>query len=117
MGGLATMHLRWLPLAIAGLALQVALFSPLGDVVPADIGRAAYVLATVVVALVVLVNRTVPGLPIVAVGAIANLVAIVANGGAMPADPGAVAAAGIRLDDPANSVVLADPALRPLTDI
>jgi hypothetical protein len=55
---------------------------------------------------------------IVALGAALNLAAISANGGAMPADPAALALAG--LDGPGshtNSVVLAEPALRPLTDI
>ena len=35
----------------------------------------------------------------------------------MPADPGALDIAGLPPGDHANSVVLADPALRPLTDI
>ena len=51
------------------------------------------------------------------IGAGCNLAAIVANGGAMPADPAALAAAGVDTAGYTNSVVTADPALRPLTDI
>jgi hypothetical protein len=60
----------------------------------------------------------VPGLAVVALGAAANLAAIVANGGYMPADPGALALAGETVGPGySNSVVLAEPALRPLTDL
>ena len=64
-------------------------------------------------------NLPLAGMPIVGLGALCNLVAIAANGGAMPADAWALATAG--LDGPGahtNSVVLASPpSLRPLTDI
>ena len=56
-------------------------------------------------------------MPLIAVGAVCNLVAIVANGGAMPADAAALVAAGIDPAGHTNSVLTADPALRPLTDI
>ena len=47
-----------------------------------------------------------------------NLAAIVANGGYMPADPGAIAALGQATRTRySNSVVVDHPALRPLTDI
>ena len=47
-----------------------------------------------------------------------NLLAIVANGGVMPASPEAVARSAARTATGfSNSVVVADPALRPLTDI
>jgi hypothetical protein len=55
---------------------------------------------------------------IVAPGALSNLVAIAANGGLMPADPGALALAGFTgPGEHTNSVVLAEPAFRPLTDL
>jgi hypothetical protein len=55
---------------------------------------------------------------VVAIGALGNLVAITANGGAMPADPGALALAGFSgPGEHTNSVVLAEPAFRALTDI
>jgi hypothetical protein len=54
---------------------------------------------------------------VIAAGAVCNLAAILANGGFMPADPGALAIAGVDTSGPTNSIVVADPALRFLTDI
>jgi hypothetical protein len=115
---LSAMRFRWAPLAIAGLLVQVGLFTPLGDALAGDAGPAIYVLSTAAVLVAVLRNLGLRGMPIVGLGALLNLAAIAANGGAMPADAGALAMAG--LDGPGahtNSVVLASPALQPLTDI
>jgi hypothetical protein len=117
LAGLSTLRIRWAWLAVAGLALQIALFSePLGSAV-GDAGPALYVASNVAVLAAVVRNIAIPGLALVAVGAVSNLVAILANGGAMPADPAALAAAGIGTAGQTNSVVTGDPALRPLTDI
>lgn len=115
---LSEIRLRWAWLAVAGLAVQVLLFTPTGDAVAGDLGPAIYLGSTAAVFVAVLRNWRLAGMPIVALGALSNLVAIAANGGAMPADPAALARAG--LDGPGahtNSVVVADPALQPLTDI
>ena len=115
---LAIFRFRWGGLAVAGLLVQVVLFTQAGDDLAGSIGPALYVLSTLVVFIAVLRNVRLPGMAIVALGAISNLAAITANGGAMPADPAALAIAG--LDGPGshtNSVILADPALRPLTDM
>jgi hypothetical protein len=118
LANLGDLRFEWGWLALAGLAAQVVLFSP---PVGAVVGAAApilYVASTVLVLAVVLRNRRLPGLKLVAIGAISNLVAIVANGGYMPADPGALALAGM---DPgtaySNSIVTNRPVLAPLTDI
>jgi hypothetical protein len=116
--GLARIQFRWAPLALAALLVQVVQFDPAGGQVIGALGPAVYVASTLLVLVVVLRNIRVTGLPIVAAGAASNLAAIVANGGYMPADPGAIALAGLKpTQGPTNSVVLADPALRPLTDI
>lgn len=116
-GTLSELRFRWAWLAVAGFALQVALFSePIGSSVGAA-GPALYVVSNLAVLAAVVRNLAVPGIALVAVGAICNLVAILANGGAMPADPAALAAAGIDTSGQTNSVVTADPVLRPLTDI
>lgn len=115
---LSSLRLRLGWLAVGGLLLQVVLFSlPL----PAELetaGRVAYVASTAAVLVALLANLRITGLPLVALGALANLAAVVANGGVMPTTPAALAAAGI---DPAanfsNSAVLAEPALAPLTDV
>lgn len=86
---LASLRIRWMWLAIGGLAFQLALFSPTVAERVGDLGPAFYVGSTLVVFAVLLRNLDLPGLPVVAVGAALNLLAIVANGGYMPSDPGA----------------------------
>lgn len=115
---LGDLHFRWGWLAVGGLVVQIALFSPIVAPVVGDLGPAIYVLSTAAVFIAVVRNWRIPGLAIVALGAASNLLAIAANGGVMPASPEAIAALGL---DPtegfSNSVVMTDPALRPLTDI
>ena len=114
---LSEVRFRWAPLALLGLAVQVALFSdPLADVV-GDAGPTIYVASTVAVLVAVLRNLDIAGLPIVALGAASNLIAIVANGGYMPADPDALASIGGVAPGYSNSTVATDPALAPLTDL
>jgi hypothetical protein len=117
-GGLAELRIRW-PLAItAGLVTQLALFSsPLTGVVGAW-GPLVYVASTSVVIAAIAVNWRITGMPMVVLGAMSNLVAIVANGGYMPADVGAMAQLGRHsIDGYSNSAILADPPLKPLTDL
>jgi hypothetical protein len=116
--GLADLRFRWPWVFLAGLAVQVVLFS---DAVTERIGETGvpiYVASTLVVLVAVLANRRIPGMLVVAVGALSNLAAIVANGGYMPASIEAMAALG---KEPktvySNSVVVPDPVLGPLTDI
>jgi len=115
---LGDLQFHWAWLAIAGLIAQVVLFSPAVASVVGEAGPALYVASTVAVFVAVLRNWRIPGLAIVAIGAVCNLLAIAANGGIMPAAPDAVAALGMEAAEGfSNSVVIADPALRPLTDI
>jgi hypothetical protein len=117
LGPIAETRFRWGWLAILALAIQLVLFSPLGS----GLGEAArwiYVASTALVVIVVLANLRLPGLPIVLLGALSNMAAIVANGGSMPASPAALAALGGSVHSgPTNSVVVEHPALEPLTDI
>ena len=114
---LSSVRFRWAPIALLGLAVQVALFSdPLAGVV-GDAGPPIYVASTAAVLVAVLRNFDIAGLPIIAIGAASNLLAIVANGGYMPADPDALAAIGGIAPGYSNSSVTTDPTLGPLTDI
>lgn len=114
---IAETHFRWGWLAILALAIQLVLFSPLAGVF-GDASRWIYVASTALVVIVVLANLRLTGLPIVLLGAVSNMAAIVANGGSMPASPAALAAlSGTVHAGPTNSVVLEHPALEPLTDI
>jgi hypothetical protein len=58
-------------------------------------GPLLYVASTLVVLAAVFRNLDQPWFRIVALGAALNLVAIISNGGVMPADPAALAAAGL----------------------
>ena len=115
---LTGLHFAWAPIAIIGLLVQVALFTPSGAELAGDRGPLIYVASTAAVLTAVARNLRTSGMPIVAVGSLLNLVAIAANGGAMPTTTEALAAAG--LGGPGaytNSVVVASPALSFLTDI
>lgn len=114
---LADLRLRWWGLALAGLLVQVALFSPAAATLT-SIGPVIYVVSTGAVLVTVLANLRRPGIALVAIGAVLNLSAIAANGGYMPTTAAALRAAGL---DPSpgysNSVELERPRLAPLTDV
>ena len=118
LAGLADLRLRWGGLILGGFLAQVVLFA---DPVAARVGEAGpvlYVLSTLLVVIAVLRNVAIPGIPLVVLGAVSNMAAIVANGGFMPASPAAMAALGKAAPTVySNSAVLAAPALEPLTDI
>ena len=116
--GLGTVRFRWAGLALAGLVVQLLLF--LGPVTEriGDLGVPVYVGSSALVLVAVLANLRLPGLPVVAAGAASNLLAIVANGGYMPASPAALAAIGKTVStDYTNSVLATHPALAALTDV
>lgn len=116
--GLSGFRFRWAALAVGGLLVQVVLFTPTGDRLAGSLAPAIYLGSTLAVFAAVLRNVRIRGMAIVALGSLSNLAAITANGGAMPADPAALAAAGLDgAGSHTNSVVVANPALRLLTDI
>ena len=86
---LEAVHLAWWPLALTGLVVQLVLFAaPVAERVGAE-GPVIYVASTLAVLAALLRNLALPGLPIIALGAILNLVPVLANGGAMPSAPDA----------------------------
>ena len=115
---ISDLRLRWTPVIFAALAIQVVIISvaPGGEHwLHAVLHLVSYGLA----AAFLWVNRREPGIPMVAVGAMLNAIAIVANNGVMPASAGALRAAG---EVPtaagfANSTGLAHPRLLVLGDI
>jgi hypothetical protein len=116
--GLAELRIRWGGVILAGLLVQVVLFSaPVAERVH-EIGPLIYVLSTGAVLTAVLRNWRIVGLPMVALGAASNAAAILANGGFMPAGAAAIAALGTSFPSGySNSSVVAHPALVGLTDI
>jgi hypothetical protein len=104
-------------LLLAAVALQVAALW-----IPGDVGawRAAGHVASFPFGVAfVWANRYLPGLWVVALGAISNAMAIAANGGVMPASESAVRTAGLEAapDGFVNSAVLDDPNLLFLGDV
>ena len=86
---LGTTRIAWLPVALGGLLIQALLFSSPVATRIGDAGPAIYVGSTLAVFAALLRNLRSPGFALIAVGALCNLVAILANGGAMPSSPDA----------------------------
>lgn len=118
MGKLADMRLRAAWLLFVAVALQVAAF-PFGFL-PWTTGQATgtvlWLGSYVLLVAGALLNLRVAGVPLLAAGMTANLLAIVANGGTMPVLPGAMHAAGRTEVVHANSTAAADPSLGWLVD-
>ena len=115
--GLAALQFRWAGVMVAGLFVQIVLFSDQVTVWIGAAGPPIYVLSTLVVLGAVIANRGIGGMPIVALGAASNFVAIVVNGGFMPAAPSALQAlAKVPSTVYSNSALVPDPVLAPLTD-
>jgi hypothetical protein len=116
--GIAEIHLRWSWVILGGLLVQVVLFSEQVSERIGALGPPIYVGSTVAVIAAILANRAIPGMLIVALGAISNMAAIVANGGYMPMSAQAAAAmGGGHPTTYSNSALIPDPMLAPLTDI
>jgi hypothetical protein len=115
---LADVQLRWVWLAVLGLATQVLIIS----VAPSGATWAhtvPHVLSYALVGAMLWANRRIPWLWLVACGGVLNFAAIVANDGVMPASAWAREAAGMasRGAEFVNSGVLAHPHLLFLGDI
>jgi uncharacterized protein DUF5317 len=112
------LRLAGVPWFYAAIALQVVAFPAqrlpwrTPDAVAIGLWLASYALFAVGLVR----NARIPGVPLVAVGLVSNVVAIVANGGHMPALPGALRAAGLHFSQSRNSVLLVHPHLAALVD-
>jgi hypothetical protein len=117
LGALVEVRFRhvWAIFVALGLGIAATELPGLPDGVRAGLLVAAYPVAAVFLA----ANWRVPGMPLVALGAAMNLLAITVNGGVMPASPSALAGAGLPVDEPGfqNSAVLPDPRLAVLGDV
>ena len=92
------------------LGVQLILFTPLGNGIPAGSLRLAHSLTYLPIIAFLVLNRA-AGLALIAVGVATNFVAIVANGGLMPVDPQAqqaVFGAGFDYGHPVNTDATAD---------
>jgi Family of unknown function (DUF5317) len=114
---LAHLKFRYPGLAAAALALQVAIVNvaPGGD---HAVHVALHLLSYALAAWFAAANIRTPGVALIAAGGVLNLIAILANGGVMPTDPGALKRSGLTMGDGfTNSAALAHPHLSALGDI
>ena len=81
LSGLATVDFHWPWLAIGGFLVQLVLFTEPVSSIVGDLGPPLYVASTGAVLVAVIRNVRIPGMALVAVGAGANLAAIVASVG------------------------------------
>jgi hypothetical protein len=89
LSALGDLPLRMPGLAVAGIVAQVVIVS----IVPAGLGglhQAVHLLSYCLLGACAWVNRRIPGVPLIALGGLLNLIAIAANGGVMPLDPALV---------------------------
>jgi hypothetical protein len=115
---LADIQLSKPGLAGAAIFIQVVIVS----ILPGSLGAFSeplHMLSYVLLGAFAWVNRRTVGVPIIALGGLCNFIAITANGGVMPADPDALAAAGLdtKAGEFANSAAVQHPKLQFLGDI
>jgi hypothetical protein len=117
LGALAELRLGRVWAVYAALGLAVLGIGLPG--LPDGLRSALLVAAYPVGAVFLVANRRVPGMLLVALGAALNLLAITANGGVMPASPGALARAGLAVDESGfqSSAAVAEPRLAFLGDV
>jgi hypothetical protein len=118
LGALADLRLRATYLVFAAIAIQVAAF-PSGMLpwsVGSGVASSLWLVSYVLLGAAVVANRALPGIVVIGIGMLSNVVAIVGNGGRMPALPEAAAAAGMEAPAHNNSVTDAAPNLSPLVD-
>jgi hypothetical protein len=102
----------------AALGIQVVILEVLPGGVP-GLHAGAHVVSYLLAAWFVVANRRVPGMVLIGLGGALNAVAIFANGGVMPAAPGALRTAGMPLshDGFVNSAAAHGAHLRFLGDV
>jgi hypothetical protein len=91
---LADLEFRRAWLALAAIVVQVLIISILPGV-GQDLSEQIHLASYLLLGAFLVVNRHVPGLLAIAAGGALNFAAIATNGGVMPADPDAIAAAGL----------------------
>jgi uncharacterized protein DUF5317 len=117
LAGLADLRFAALPLLLGALAIQLLIFEP-GPITGGPLWYAGLALSYALGFAFALRNRAIPFLWLVILGGMLNVAAIAANGGVMPADPGAAATAGLAQGGRmANSAVVGDAHLALLGDV
>jgi hypothetical protein len=117
LGRLLDLRLRWGAAMLGALALQVSIttLAPAGST---GVHQLLHVASYALAGASILANRRITGLPILALGAALNSLAIITNAGIMPASARAMRLAGLApADHFTNSAPLAHPHLLALGDV
>ena len=117
-GRIAQLRLRALWLFFLAFGIQVVAFpfAFLPWTTGEDAAKVLWLVSYGCLLVAAVLNRRIVGAQIVALGMALNLVAILSNGGRMPATPEAMAGAGLDFDVMHNSVAAADPNVPWLVD-
>jgi Family of unknown function (DUF5317) len=114
---MAALPIKHLWLVWLAIGVQTALVSAPWHP-PQALGQILHLVSYVLAGVFAIRNRSVPGVPVIAAGGLLNALAIFANGGVMPASPGALRAAGIASDGEfSNSAAVTDARLQILGDV
>jgi hypothetical protein len=117
LGALAELRPRagWLPMLAMAIQILIISVIPGGD---SGFHQAAHLVSYALLGAFVFANRHIPGMALIALGGLSNVVVIAANGGVMPADPDLIASAAVQKTDGEflNSAVVQNPHLAFLGD-
>lgn len=94
---MAHLRIRYLPLLVVGMVIQVLMFTVIlgRNELVQDIGPYIYIGTLFTTLFVMFKNISIPGMPVIILGAICNALVITANGGFMPAPESALERAGL----------------------
>jgi len=115
---IASLRIRHVWLFYVAIAMQLVAFpvKALPWRTSDRVGVVLWIISFGVFLVAMAVNARIPGVPLIAVGLLSNLAAIVSNGGHMPALPSALRAAGMHFTQSRNSAQMASPHLAWLVD-
>lgn len=118
LSNLGATRIRGAWLAFVAVGLQVAAFPTafLPWNTPATAAKGLWLVSYAFLVAMLVRNRRLPGVAVIAAGVGCNLLAILANGGLMPVRPSALAAAGRHYRVHDNSILLAHPHVALLID-
>jgi hypothetical protein len=117
LGRLLDLQLRWGWAALSALALQI-IITTLAPGGATGLHELLHIASYALAGACIIANRRIAGLPILALGAALNSLAIIANAGIMPASARAMRLAGLAPSDHfANSASVAHPRLLALGDV
>ncbi|MBV8064300.1 MAG: DUF5317 domain-containing protein [Actinobacteria bacterium] len=115
---LVKLQLKWIWVVYLALAFQIAAFPGhrMPWRTPDSVAVGLWIASDVLLVSVVIRNGRLFGVPLVALGLFSNLIAVLANGGHMPALPSALKGAGLHYHVSQNSERMLHPALPWLVD-